>query len=562
MLFAAVLPVTLLALSQFTVAASRCRRRPGDADWPTNDEWDALNGEVDNRLVAVLPSGKVCEHLNCTDAQWGSGVFRNDIPGQMLEYNWEQDYTANPPSICLRTSETCGQGNVPLYAINATTPAHIQAGVNFASKHNLRVVIKASGHDYLGRSTARDALLLWTRYFETIEFTESFVVNGTDVGPAVTVGSGLGLKAIYAAAAARGKAFVGGTAATVVPGGGYSQGAGHSALSPLYGLSADNVFQYQIVLANGSLVTADDVSNPDLFWALRGGGAGSWGVIVSITLRVYPDLSATLHQANIALNSSTQAGAVMAAHARHIFDYDDARAAQYAYLYNSPADGTSLLQLSTLFPNRTAEDATAMVQPFLDDAVEQGAIVVNATTVTASPNVIVAFPDDQGGYNSILGSRLLPPAVYSDNATAVGEAYTTLLDQGADSILCHLVAGGKVAENANIDSAVTPKWRTAKTHVIVTYHWDDSATLDEVEAFKQKLTTQSVPVLSALSGEADPGSYSNEADVREPNWKTTFYGTNYARLEAVKAAYDPEDLFIVATGVGSDRWDAQGMCRV
>ena len=116
-------------------------------------------------------------------------------------------------------------------------------GITFAQAHDLRVVIKSSGHDYLGRSTAKNSLLLWTAYFKNITFTEKFIVNGSDHGPAVTVGSGVGLKTIYAAAKARGRMFVGGTAATVSPAGGYIQGAGHSAFSPLYGLAADNVLR-------------------------------------------------------------------------------------------------------------------------------------------------------------------------------------------------------------------------------------------------------------------------------------------------------------------------------
>lgn len=64
-----------------------------------------------------------------------------------------------------------------------------------------------------------------------------------DQGSAVTVGAGVGLKDIYAAAKAQNKMFVGGTAATVSPAGGYIQGAGHSAFSPIYGLAADNVLR-------------------------------------------------------------------------------------------------------------------------------------------------------------------------------------------------------------------------------------------------------------------------------------------------------------------------------
>ena len=118
-----------------------------------------------------------------------------------------------------------------------------KAGVRFVQAHDLRVAIKSSGHDYLGRSTAKNSLLLWTAYFKNITFTDHFIVDGSDHGPAVTVGSGVGLKTIYAAAKAQGKMFVGGTAATVSPAGGYIQGAGHSGFSPLYGLAADNVLR-------------------------------------------------------------------------------------------------------------------------------------------------------------------------------------------------------------------------------------------------------------------------------------------------------------------------------
>lgn len=100
--------------------------------------------------------------------------------------------------------------------------------------------MKASGHDFLGRSTAKDSFLIWTRYFQNITFHDSFEVGGKDAGSAVTVGSGVPLNIIYSSAKAQGKVFVGGTAATVVAAGGYIQGAGHSALGPLFGLAADN----------------------------------------------------------------------------------------------------------------------------------------------------------------------------------------------------------------------------------------------------------------------------------------------------------------------------------
>jgi hypothetical protein len=63
-----------------------------------------------------------------------------------------------------------------------------------------------------------------------------------------------------------------------------------------------------------------------------------------------------------------------------------------------------------------------------------------------------------------------------------------------------------------------------------------------------------------MTGESDSGAYMNEADVLEPDFRTVFYGKNYGRLLKVKAKYDPQDVFIVGAGVGSERWDADGLC--
>jgi len=92
--------------------------------------------------------------------------------------------------------------------------------------------------------------------------------------------------------------------------------------------------------------------------------------------------------------------------------------------------------------------------------------------------------------------------------------------------------------------------------------WNESSTPAEVEAIQDAMTEQAVPLLANLTGEADSGSYLNEADAREPNFQQTFFGDNYERLSQIKRAYDPEDLFIVRAGVGSERWDDDGICAI
>jgi ribonuclease T2 len=68
---------------------------------------------------------------------------------------------------------------------------------------------------------------------------------------------------------------------------GWSLGGGHGPFSPAFGLGSDNILEAEIVLGDGSLVTVNSEENNDLFWALRGGGGSTWGVIVSITVRLH-----------------------------------------------------------------------------------------------------------------------------------------------------------------------------------------------------------------------------------------------------------------------------------
>jgi FAD/FMN-containing dehydrogenase len=105
----------------------------------------------------------------------------------------------------------------------------------------VKLSVKASGHDFLGRSTAKNSLLIWTHYLKNISFTDHFLVGGKDIGSAVTAGSGVAVNELYVHSKAAGKMVVTGAAATVTAAGGYIQGGGHSAFSPLLGLAADNV---------------------------------------------------------------------------------------------------------------------------------------------------------------------------------------------------------------------------------------------------------------------------------------------------------------------------------
>ncbi|KAJ6559840.1 hypothetical protein B0H19DRAFT_1145899 [Mycena capillaripes] len=546
--------------------ASKCRNVPGSSGYPSTAAWHAFNKTISGRLVGVVPSAKYCASLpgGCTDAQWTSGLFRSTIPGAMDQVNWEQGYELKPPSLCLRNATTCGQGDVPLYSVEAETVADIQAAVKFSSAYNLRLVIKSTGHDYLGRSTCPNSLLVRVSNFKNISFSDSFFIGSENMGSVVTLGSGVYSHTLYEQGKVAGKIAVGGAAATVANAGGYIQGAGHSALSPAFGLGADNVLEFHVVVASGELLQVNSISHPDLFYALRGGGAGSWGIIVSATFRTFPTFNATSSLIILAAANDTVLSSLTTLHAQHIFDWDSVRAGQYFWaIRNSTApDAFSAFVLNTYMPNTTAEQSMALLAPFLNASLAlPGVFLFSQQFTYGDINDALYQPDDGVGSNTVLGSRLIPATTYRDSPATVGKVYQKLLASGATQILGHLVAGGKVAENAKISSAVHPAWRTAKTHLIVVSSWEDSASLAEIREVRKLFQTTQAPILEELTG-PHAGAYSNEADLLEPNFQTTFFGPNYAKLSAIKTRYDPDDLFIVGAGVGSERWDEWGLCKV
>ncbi|KAJ7118501.1 FAD-binding domain-containing protein [Mycena crocata] len=550
-------------LSQPTSSQQRCRNVPGTAGYPDTATWDTFNATVSGRLVAAVPSAKYCANRGgCSDEEWTSSVFRGTIPGGMNMDNWEQGYDLTPPSLCLRNATTCGQGNVPLYSVEAETVADIQAPVKFASTHNLRVSIKASGHDLLGRSTGPNTLQIHTSKFKSITSTDAFFVNGQNEGFASTLGSGVHAKDMFQQTKTNGRIAVSGGVATLCVAGGYVQGAGHSSLSPTFGLAADNALEFEIVVASGELLKVNNASHPDLFYALRGGGAGSWGVIVSATFRTFPTFNATFALITLSTTNNTVMSSLATLHAKHIFDFDATHSSQYFWVLRESLTVAPRLMLFNYLINQTVEQGQATLAPFLTAALALPGVKLASSSYTYGViNDILSLEDDNAGTSLVMGSRLIPEKLYRDSPETVGKVYQQLLDKGTLAILGHLVAGGQVAANTNISSAVNPAWRTAKTHLIVGNSWVDSTPLPEINAIRNHFQDTQLPILEQMSG-PDAGAYSNEADVMEPNFQTTFFGPYYAKLSEIKAKYDPHDLFIVPAGVGSERWDQWGLCTV
>src|SRR5688572_11621172 len=261
-----------------TSAASRWVR-PGDSDWPSPEAWEALNRQVHGRLLRVESPLGACRAEPNGDAC--AELFRNlknpyyigDHPALTQTSGWLDAWTSSPSE----------------YAVAAEETGDIVAAVNFARENRVRLVVKGGGHSYLGTSNAPDSLLVWTRRMNQIQLDEAFVPAGCEgriePQPAVTVGAGAIWMHTYQAVTVEGGRYVQGGGCGTVGVAGLVQSGGFGSFSKRFGLSAAGLLEAEVVTGDGQVRIANACTHPDLFWALKGGGGGSFGVVTRLTLR-------------------------------------------------------------------------------------------------------------------------------------------------------------------------------------------------------------------------------------------------------------------------------------
>lgn len=539
---------------------------PTDACWPSPAEWAALNASVSGALIAVAPPlapcfgfpGEPIDAAECLarEQNYTNSYWRASQPGASQEVVWEQDLATG--ASCFDAASPCELGNIPPFAVRAATTADAQAALAFAVRHNVRVVVKSSGHEYQGRSAGAGALLLWTHALTGLAFDAAFAACPAQPPvPAVTTAPGVSFGEVYALADAHRVEVVGGSEISVSSCGGYTLGGGHSWMGPAHGMAVDNALRFTVVLANGTAVAASTCENPDLFWALRGGGGGNIGVVTSCTYRAHPFSPAGAAGAfvTVELLQGRASLAVLLdgwlSFAEHLGD--PARSAgvvvggYYIPVLDAP-EGTHEHVSFLLGVNGTTAQANAALAPVQAWILAQPAhlSIIGAQVV---PFVsLMAFHEayDAGseatGYAGTLGSRLIPAAALRNATTRAAIAQVLTNITFAMGLTGQLVTGGAVRANdpAGDETSITPAWRTTGTHVSFGLAWPSNATAatrDAVFAYVSEMTG----MLRDLT--PDGGAYWSESDYDEPEWAESFWGANVARLRAIKAAVDPTGVF-------------------
>ncbi|KAK4039373.1 FAD binding domain-containing protein [Parachaetomium inaequale] len=553
----------LLAAFAARAASSQCLALPGDANWPDAAAWARLNRTVDGRLSATLPIGHVChdptyDAVACVALQqaWAKpGTHLNSSSSVM------QSFFANQSCDPFTAQSTpCQLGNYVSYAVNASCAADVQAAVNFTRTNKIRLVVRNTGHDYFGRSTGAGALAIWTHNMNGIDFipwSDSYFR-----GTAMKIGAGvMGYQAAQAADAA-GVVAVTGECPTVGLAG-FTMGAGHSALSTSFGMGADQVLQYEVVTANGHLVTASPTENSDLFWALSGGGPGTYGVVVSMTVKTHP--GAKIGGASLQLSAAytTQD------------KFNQAFAALHAMLPNMTDLGadiiytatSGLLQLSpvTVY-NSTGEYINQTVlAPFIAKLNELGIpFAAKYTTLSYLDHYntyMGPLPDGNFAVEAYqFGSRLIPRSILVNNNDALQAVLQNLTSHG---VILAASAADYSAPAGAAANAVLPQWRDATMQLQLITRWDSNpGAWNTMLADQERMTREFVPQVEAVT--PGSGTYVNEANFNQPDWKEAFFGVNYDKLLRIKKKWDSSALFYILKGVGSDAWTVGKdgrMCR-
>jgi len=566
-------------------AAAAARVRPGDPGWPGAAEWDALRRQVGGRLLRPHSPFADCAG-GCRDALrlLGNPFALGDDPALTQTSGWAGAWRSQPSA----------------YAVAAEREEDVTAAVAFARRHRLRLVVKGGGHSYQGTSQAPDSLLVWTRRMNRCTLHDAFVPEGcagmVAPTPAVTVQAGALWADAYHAVTTRAGRYVQGGGCTTVGVAGLVQSGGFGSFSKRFGTAASNLLEARVVTADGVARTVNARREPELFWALKGGGGGSLGVLTELTLRTF-DLPEWFG-AVLGRISARSGEAMRALIARAM--------AFYAEALHNPHWGEQLafqgdsLRISMVFQGMDQAAAERTWAPFLDWVKARPeyrfAEPVRVLALPArhfwdldyfrrhAPELMV--PDDRPGAPAHHGvwagdreqvgwfihafqSAWLPQSLLSPaRRGALADALFDAARQWHVSLHFNKgLAGGDPAAVARArDTATHPQATEAFALAICAAAGDPAfpgmpGPGPDLARARQRAAAvdRAMDALRRVAPQA--GSYVSESDYFLRDWPQRFWGANHARLAAAKRRYDPEGLFFVHHGVGSESWSADGFAR-
>ena len=583
--------ISTLARGASTVARPQARVRLGDPEWPSEASWDQLDRDVGGRLIKVRSPladcvggspDAACEQLF---KELKNPYYLGDEVGLTQSLGWIGAWTSEPS----------------VYAVAAKTTRDVVAAVNFARENNLRLVVKGGGHSYQGTSNAADSLLIWTRRMNAVTLHDAFVgascEGRAEPQPAVSIEPGAIWGHAYNEVTTKGGRYVQGGGCMTVGVVGLILGGGFGSWSKAYGQAGASLLEAEVVTADGDVKIANGCTNPDLFWALKGGGGG-FGVVTRVTLRTH-ELPNYFGGASATLKASSD-DAYRRLIAKTVEFYRDS-------LFN-PHWGEQIvfapgraISIFMVFQGLDQQQAEAVWKPFFDWVADapQDFAVTSALRILAAP---------ARGFWDPAFLKKVPGLVLSDDRPgAPADNIIWAGDAGQVGAVWYAYQSAWLPQSLLADDQrerLADALFAAAKHGGVSLHFNKGLAGATAEAIATARDTAMNPAVVdafalAISGAGGPPSYPNvpghepdivlarreaeavtaamdqirkllprvgsyvwETDYLQPHWQDAFWGENYDRLLTVKSKYDPDGLFFLHHGVGSEDWSVDGFTRL
>ncbi|KAF2746061.1 FAD-binding domain-containing protein [Sporormia fimetaria CBS 119925] len=556
---------------------------PSQPCWPSPKQWHTFNRTIGGKLHLTVPWAQPCfnpstspsKHCHAVASNYMNSNSRTQQYGSMEFLDWEM---CGKSSCILNSFEPfrpvsgeCALGRLSPYYVDARNASEISRTLGFAREHGIRLSIKNTGHDYFGRSSAANSLALWTHNMKKMAYHEMFRSKHckkryTHVG---VIGAGVQAQEAWEFFEKLGMMVTVGAVGSVGIAGGFGQGGGHGPLSPKYGMMVDQAIEFDVVTADGQLRTINECTEPDLFWAMRGGGGGTFAVLVAYMFQLHPAVPINVYSVHATFNTSKDSldltNSSVHKELIHTLAQNQPRFADYGiagYNFLHPHHFISL-QVHPSSDTSALKRITEQYHDFL--STHPSITLINNTyhtfptfsswhAFTETPSIAQNGPVGLGLAES---SRLLPKHLFSsqEDIQRVTSAILTAMQTTHSTLgsgVAHLYATAPYNHPDNSATGLNPAWREAMWHVVLGGMWtSDTTPAHRLEV--QNTISAAVQPLKEIIPES--GAYVNEGDWREEDWKNVFFGGNYKRLEEVKRKWDPESVFRCWKCIGWTGWD-------
>jgi FAD/FMN-containing dehydrogenase len=468
-------------------------------------------GRVSERLSGHVPMPGKDGGGNTTSASTATRDLRRMMQARVVSRG-DDDY-ARTRKIWNGAAES-----QPALFVVCETSADVQAAVRSARQHGLPLSVRGGGHDWVGRALCDDGLVIdLNRMRQVIVDPESRTA---------TVGGGAKVKDVAAAAGAHGLVAALGNCGEVGMAG-LTLGGGYGPLNGLYGLAADNLLGAEVVLADGRRVTTGPDEEPELFWAIRGGG-GNFGVVTSFRIQLHE----VRHMvAGVITYPWSEAGAVLRRYAAYAARMPDELGVSMGMA--SGPDGRPAIMLIPLWNGeqlqgeRAMEELQALGKPQLVQIAP-----MTYTDMLAPWDARLAEADGCHWEIRTRSLLALAPGAVDEIITAVARKTSPY-----SLVVWHQFHG--VATRIPAES-IAFGLRQDHFMVEIIAGWEpDNSDGAAHRQWAQDLWDRLTPF-------ALPGGYANLLAPRDHEQARGAYGSNGARLSSLKRRFDPDRVFASA----------------